>query len=297
MISVAIIMTVFNRVDKTKKCIDSILKENIKNEFCFSFYITNDGSNDGTDKLLKDYQTNYKDINFNVFLGDGTLFWTKGMAVSYGEALKNKHDYYLWVNNDVTFKEGFLEALIKDEKTARDIVTLNIICGTVCSFDDGEWTYGGYKNLSKTNPYKRTKIFPNGDIQVCDCVNGNCLLIPFVTAQKLGNLDKRYAHAFGDFDYGYKLKANGGKAFVASGYVGYCNRNSLLNTWNDPSLKIVERIKKKNLPNGVPYKSHKLFLQKWFPKYWVYFLWRPYFRICITSLQNKLKVYANKRCN
>lgn len=287
-ISVAIVMTVFNRMEKTEKCINSILAENKDGKYKFSFFITNDGSTDNTDYMSKEYQKNYPDVNFNVLYGTGNLYWNKGMFLAYGAALHTKVDYYLWVNNDVIFASGFLEGLLIDSAEAKKSNKLSLICGAVSFMDSNEWSYGGAKNLSKTNPYKRKKIIPNGSIQECDCINGNCLLIPYETGIYVGNLDERYEHGFGDFDYGYKLKSCGGQPYVASKYVGCCNRNSIKGTWIDPSVPFVDRIKKKNRPTGQPYKSHKIFLKKWFPKMWLYYLWKPYIRIAITSLKYKV---------
>lgn len=288
-ISIAVIMTVFNRMEKTQKCIESILTENTSGQYIFSFFITNDGSTDGTEELIERYQADNIATSFIVLQGNGNLFWNRGMYLAYGAALKTTPDYYLWVNNDVVFKTGFLKGIISDVADAKKRSHLTLICGSVCNNDNDEWSYGGVRNLSKSNPYKREKVIPNGSIQECDCINGNCLLIPYETAVCVGNLDERYEHGFGDFDYGYKLKALGGKTFVSSDYVGRCDRNSSKGTWTDPSIPFIERIKKKNRPNGQPYKSHKIFLKKWFPQRWLYYLWKPYVRIAFTSLQYKLK--------
>lgn len=262
-ISIAVIMTVFNRMEKTCKCIDSILAENIDDRYIFSFFIMNDGSTDGTNEMIKEYQVNSSDVIFNVLQGNGDLFWNKGMFRAYGSALNTQPDFYLWVNNDVIFKPGFLTGLLNDVKEAKMQSKMTLICGAVCSTDTNEWSYGGTKNLSTVNPYKRMELIPNGSIQECDCINGNCLLIPYETGVCVGNLDERYEHGFGDFDYGYKLKAQG-EAFVASAYVGCCDRNSMKGTWNDPSVPFMERIRKKSRPNGQPYKSHKLYLKNGF---------------------------------
>lgn len=286
--SVAVVMTVFNRIEKTSKCIDSLLAENANDKFRFSFYITNDGSNDNTSEVLAQYQAQFPEVSFSVLNGSGNLFWNKGMFLAYGEALKSNVDYYLWVNNDVIFRKGFLEKIINDANAAKKQSKLIMICGSVSKMGSNEWSYGGVKNLSTINPYKRQTVIPNGAIQECDCVNGNCLLIPYETAVCIGNLEERYEHGFGDFDYGYKLKSQGGKNFVASEYVGYCDRNSDVGTWKDPSVPFMMRIKKKNRPNGQPYKSHKLFLKKWFPKRWLYYLWKPYIGIAVSSLKYRI---------
>ena len=288
-IAIAVVMTVFNRMEKTRKCLDSIIAENKQNQYKLSFYIMNDGCTDGTEDMLALYKEENSDIEFTILRGDGKLFWNRGMYVAYGEALYAEPDYYLWVNNDVVFKQGFLSGLLADAENASKQSKLNVICGSVCYTGIDKWSYGGTNNLSKTNPYKRKRILPNGSIQKCDCINGNCLLIPYATGICIGNLDKRYEHGFGDFDYGYRVEEQGGTLYVAADYVGFCDRNSLKGSWRDQSVPFSERIKKKNSPTGQPYKSHKIFLLKWFPKFWLYYLWKPYVIIAITSLQYKMK--------
>ena len=87
-VSVAVIMTVYNRKKKTKKCITSILEDVSKDSIGIDFYITNDGSTDGTLEMIEDLKNTYNN-KFIVINGTGNLFWNKGMYLSYGEALKS----------------------------------------------------------------------------------------------------------------------------------------------------------------------------------------------------------------
>lgn len=159
--SVAVVMTVFNRIEKTSKCIDSLLAENTNDEFHFSFYITNDGSTDNTSEVLAQYQARFPEVSFSILNGSGNLFWNKGMFLAYGKALKSNVDYYLWVNNDVVFRKGFLEKIINDAKVAKEQSKLIMICGSVSKMGSNEWSYGGVKNLSNVNPYKRQIVIPS----------------------------------------------------------------------------------------------------------------------------------------
>lgn len=288
-ISIAVVMTVFNRKDKTDKCISSILKEIIDDSIKIDFYITDDCSTDGTDNLIQQYKINYPTNKFVVLEGTGKLFWNKGMHLSYGEALKNNYDFYLWVNNDVEFEKGFLSGLIKDYYEAQKQNNLVIICGPVRYKDKYEISYGGAINESAINPYKRRMVTPVGRIQECQCINGNCLLIPKETASLIGNVDERYEHGFGDFDYGYKLIECGGQPYSASNFVGICDRNSIIGSWKDSSLPLRKRIELKNRPTGQPLYSHKIFLKKWYPRLWVYYLIKPYVGIVSSSLINKIR--------
>lgn len=289
-ISIAVVLTVFNRKEQTEKCLLSVLRE-IKTDKSINidFYITNDKSTDATGELLNSFQKKYTNINFFVFEGTGNLYWNKGMHLAYGEALKSTYDFYLWVNNDVEFYEGFLHDLLKDYSTAKKNNMPVIICGSVSYRGRKEISYGGAVNYSKINPYKRTLLIPSGSVQECDCINANCLLIPWESALLVGNLEERYEHGFGDFDYGYRLIKAGGQPFVASNFVGKCDRNSLNGSWKDSSLPIKKRVALKNSPTGQPPYSHKLFLKKWFPAFWYYYWIKPYARIIISSIVYKVR--------
>lgn len=288
-LSIAVVMTVFNRKEKTEECISSILRETKKDKINIDFYITDDGSTDGTSEMLSFYEKRYPDSKFEVLQESGNLFWNKGMYKAYGESLKCKYDFYLWVNNDVAFDKGFLSILLNDYKAANKYQKEVLICGTVKFRDRDELSYGGAINHSKINPYKRTLLSPNGSVQRCDCINGNCVLIPYKTAMLLGNVDERYEHGFGDFDYGYKLIEVGGQPYVSSSFVGKCDRNSTVGSWKDTSLSVSKRFLLKNRPTGQPPYSHKIFLRKWFPSMWFYYWIKPYIGIISSSFIHRVR--------
>ena len=83
---IAIIMTVRNRKETTRKCIQSIIKAN-RSKNKLTFYITNDGSTDGTDIMLQEEKNKNQNYKFIITNGDGNLYWSGGMRISYGKAL------------------------------------------------------------------------------------------------------------------------------------------------------------------------------------------------------------------
>ena len=83
---IAIIMTVRNRKKVTKKGIESIITAN-KNKYDLYFYITDDGSTDGTDKMLEEIKEKNKKYTFIITKADGNQYWVGGMRISYGKAL------------------------------------------------------------------------------------------------------------------------------------------------------------------------------------------------------------------
>jgi len=293
--SIAVVMTVFNRSAKTKKCIESILKET-RNQICqIDFFITNDASTDDTVSVIEGLDKKVENSKFHIIDGTGSLFWNRGMYAAFGEALKFDYDYYLFVNNDVEFEDNFMTEILEDALKVSRENKIFAICGSCHYINSEKRSYGGARLLSKFNPYKRELLVPNGNVQKCDLINANCVLIPYDTAQAIGNFDSRYEHAIGDYDYGLRIKRQGGQCYIASGFVGACDRNSEKGTWKDPSLPIIERIRKKNQPNGLPWRSELIYLKKWFPFSWPYYFVRPYIVLIVTSLKyrvmNKLKKY------
>lgn len=273
--TVAVIMTVFNRLDKTKRCLNDleIALENIDH----TYFITNDGSTDGTTEYLKLLSDQSK---LEITNGNGQLFWNRGMYVSFEKALCEEYDYYLWVNNDTTFYPNMWRLLIEDLSTASKDNEIVVICGAVRS-EFGGVTYGG------TN--EKGIITPSGKITRCTHINGNCLLIPRSVASLIGNLDYRYEHGLGDFDYGQRIIAAGGVLYSSSDYVGTCEKNSINGTWKDVSLPIRVRIRKMKEKNGQPRESYKIYLRKWNKRTWLFYYYKPYIDICISRMKYLLK--------
>lgn len=94
---IAIIMTCFNRKEKTLKCLGSLLADSEHN---LQVYMVDDGSTDGTGDAVK---VSFPQVN--VIRGDGNLFWNRGMHMAFSKAVEVGYDFYLWVNDDVEFDE------------------------------------------------------------------------------------------------------------------------------------------------------------------------------------------------
>lgn len=70
-------------------------------------------------------------------------------------------------------------------------------------------------------------------------MNGNCTLIPGDVARKLGNLEPRFQHHYGDVDY--RARRAGFSIHVAPGFLGTCSGNSINGTWRDRSISVRRR--------------------------------------------------------
>lgn len=256
-ILVAIIFTCFNRKKQTLECLNHLYNQQNPSQYKLDFFICDDASTDGTSKAIREQ---YPDVH--LIESEGNLFWCKGMWRAMSKATETYHDYYLMVNDDVEFFDDIIDMLVQTHKS------VNCSCGVVgstISRVDGQVTYGGRKkvqyNLFGKGVGLRSNILitefarQDDELVQCDLTNWNCFLIDRTVVEKIGIIDSKYEHGLGDFDYSFRMGKSNIPIYIAPKPVGYCERNSTLNTWADNQLPARERIKKLFGPKGYPYRS------------------------------------------
>ena len=188
-VAIAVIMTVHNRRDTTKECLQKVFEQKGVDEITLDVYMTDDGCTDGTAEMVK------KDFpSVNVVKGDGTLFWNRGMYVAWEEAAKNGYDFYVWLNNDTALYDNALYELYDSSFMTGH---KSIIVGEVKEIGQYRTSYGGYIGGKR--------IDPDGTLQEVDYFNGNIVWIPNSVYSRLGNLDYRFRHCHGDSDSNISL--------------------------------------------------------------------------------------------
>ncbi len=257
MIKILALATCYNRKDKTINAVKNLTEGNPSIDF--RFIIADDNSTDGTAAALSNFD------NVKVVFGDGNSYYTGGMRIAMGEALSQlggenakeggcvpMSDYVMLFNDDVEFYDGAIEGLIKKAEGGEVEADKMILVGPTCEADGTTLSYGGVKRKSNFRP-KFWKVKADQGLIEVDTFNANCVLIPTPLFLMTGNMDKKYNHSLGDFDYGYMLRKKGGKIYVSDEYVGICPFNSEEGTWNDTKLSRKERFKKKESIKGVPF--------------------------------------------
>lgn len=269
---VAVLMTCYNRAEATVKCIRS-LYDNNKN-IDFRFVVTDDNSSDDTRERLSELPCKIRMLS-----GNGNLFWNGGMRMSMSFALEyvDRLDYVLLVNDDVDFFNESIEKLIQRiEDTNADVVV-----GATCD-PNGRMSYGGVKKTSKffakfdlMNPLETAS-------EQCDTFNCNCVLMKADAFKTAGNLDSKYTHSMGDYDYGMTIRRLGMTVLSSLDYVGQCSDNDVKGSWRDSSLPRFKRLKLKEGAKGLPFSDWFHFVNKnyGFPSA-VYHSVTPYIRILI----------------
>lgn len=271
--NVQVILTCFNRCEKTSQCVLSLIKGN--SAIKFKFIIVDDMSTDDTCKQLKKINDKYN--NIDIIKGNGNLFYSRGMRKGM-IWLNDKgivSDYVLLINDDVHFFDLAIERLIEQSKVKSDAVIIGVTCD-----NDGNLTYGGVRY--KKNSIKYETFGCDKSNERCNTFNANCVLIPWDIYKKCKPMDGHYSHSAGDFDYGFDLYRHGAIMYTSNSYVGICDRNALEGTWMDKNLSRRERIKKKESPKGIPFRDWFYFLHKNFglSKALIHCL-TPYIRIII----------------
>lgn len=248
MIRILGLMTCYNRKEKTVRALNNLVQGNP--EIDFSFIIADDGSTDGTFEELK------KIANVIVLRGDGSLFYSGGMRLAIGEAKKveKQYDYCLLFNDDVDFKKSAIETLCKKDDS--------VIWVGPTSDEKGILSYGGVIKTSKWRPKTEIIMADSVDGKNCDTFNANCVLIPWEIFKQLDNIDGRFTHSMGDFDYGFSAREKGFIIKVSDEFVGECPDNPVGVSWRNATLSIGERVRRKESPKGLPTKEWFYYLKK-----------------------------------
>lgn len=227
--NIAVLITVFNRKERTLKCL-SLLYEQAKNiaDFNIEVFLTNDGCTDGTPEAVGEQFPAVHIVN-----GDGNLFWNHGMIEAWKAAVPYNPDFYLWLNDDVELYPDAIERLMCESTMHKHHA---IIGGSMCSsFDNKLVSYGGRVSRHKL-------IQDVSKPQRCNTLSGNLVLIPRYVYNRIGMNDSYYRHSMGDLDYTLTANENGIEVWIARGFFGVCNREDKIQGWADPNRSLYSRI-------------------------------------------------------
>lgn len=254
---IAGLLTCYNRASKTEACLKRLQQILSKIDTVELFlFITNDGSTDGTQKMLEEYQTV---LNITIIKGDGNMFWSGGMRAAWNKALELEFfDGFLWINDDTCLKDSIFDEIIASQAYCmRQFKQCCISVGATAANEGGKLTYSGMKN--------RQKIVPTDTFQLCEMSNGNIVYIPMEVVRKIGIIDKFYKHGIGDIDYTYTAYKKGIPIVLMRGYCGYCENDHNSKYGILCNKTILERYKYVMSPLGFQMREYIYFNKKFWP--------------------------------
>lgn len=234
--TIAILITVYNRKEKTLNCIRSIYEQNGLEDYCVDIFIVDGGSTDGTPDAIK---SQFPEVHVSIHDG---LYWNRGMYTAWEEAAKsNNYDFYLWLNDDTFLIDECIAEMLKNSLEYEERA---IIVASIRSRFEKRSTYGGH------SLFNHSVITPNGELQECATMNGNCVLVPLAVYKVCGNLDWTFRHAIGDLDYGYRARKAGFRIYTTKKWLGYCESNPHLPLWARKSVPLMKRWRNLYSPLG-----------------------------------------------
>lgn len=277
---IAVLITCYNRKEKTIACLKSLFEAQkfFDKNLEINVYLTDDASTDGTSEAVRNTFS-----QVNILKGTGSLFWAGGMRNSWNEALKHKYDGFLLLNDDTFLSNNVFEDISNTEEySLKKYNRKGIYIGSTRDLDTGNLTYGGAILINKFL-LKYKKILPSGKPQPCDLGNANIMYVPNEVVNEIGILHENYQHGVADYDYTLSANKKDIPVLITPNFCGLCendNRNKY-ETFNNKPFK--GRIKYLYAPTGLAFKDNLLFMKRNF-----------YYRLPFVFITGWLKVIFPK---
>lgn len=199
---VSIVIPVFNKVEYTKQCIDSLYSTLGLPGNDIEIIIVDNNSTDETKSYLKTLPDCFKVITNNVNLGCGKAM-NQGAKIARGK-------YLVFLNNDTIALPGWLEELINVIETEKNVGMV----GCKLLFPDGTIQHAGVtidRNLTVAHIYYTFPgDFPDANkFRDYPAVTGACILMKKELFLDVGCYDENYMNSHLDIDLCLKVREKG----------------------------------------------------------------------------------------
>lgn len=256
-LKIAALASSFNRLQKTKTFLTSLLSQAIPENHLLDVYLLDDNSPDGTAAYVRENFPSVQVIN-----GNGNLFWAGSMRTLWEHVNQvNTYDIFLLLNDDVELFEGAIDKLISAYKKLDQSPA--VIVGTVRGESESDITYGGRKLTNRITGDSDIVKPDETELKECELGNANIMLIDKKTVDKIGILST-FTHGVADYDYTMRAIEAGIKVWVAPGFYGYCE-NDHGKPWLSANHTLKERIAYLYSPKGLAYKEYLQYIKLHFP--------------------------------
>ena len=256
---IAVLLTCFNRKEKTLNALNCVYKAYfmVKNSMNITIFLTDDGSSDGTGDAVR---KNFPEVN--VLQGNGELYWSGGMRNSWNAALKNNFDGYLLLNDDTMVFPTLFKILLTTNTYCLNQYSLpGIYIGSTKDSKTHKLTYGGSVFTNRFMGHSR-RLAPTNSIQDCELGNANIMFVSKNVVDKIGILSEVFTHGVADYDYTLMAVKKSIPVLIAPSFLGECsidNKNPYSTFHN---LSINERIKVLYSPLGLDFRSNLQYMKR-----------------------------------
>lgn len=252
----AVLLTVFNRRDKTLACLKDVYALSRPDGIGMDVFLVDGGSSDETPLAVAE---SFPDVDVEVCDG---LFWAGGMRRAWEMALASGKSYshFFLINDDTRIYPEALTSLLHLESSFPG----GIYVGATKDFETGDCSYGG-RRLLRPGHEKSVKCIPNGLMQRVQLGNANIMLVSHEAFARLGILCDAYTHGIADYDYTMSAVEADIPVVLATDYCGEC-RDDHGKSWRAQNSSLRERVKYLYSPKGLAYREYMFYVRKFFPK-------------------------------
>lgn len=260
--SIAVLLTVFNRKEKTLACLEALNRQDGQGAlFTTKTFVVDGGSTDGTEAAVR---AAYPEVE--ICRREG-LFWAGGMRSAWELALDcgTDFDFFLLVNDDTALFTDTIRKLTEAQAYALSQYGKEGICiGSTRAIGTNRFSYGGRK-LRRWGHSEASVLIPDDNCHLCELGNANIMLVSKAVCHCIGILSHRYTHGIADYDYTLRAVREGFPVLVVPGYCGECDDDHG-NNWAPASASLKQRIRYLKSPKGLAYKEYLYYIKEFFPK-------------------------------
>ena len=296
---VTCVMACHDRRELTLRCLASLRDQIPVAGLELRMLVVDDGSTDGTAAAIA---AEHPDVD--LVRGDGTWMWGGSMRRGIDVAIARGADALWLVNDDVEFHPEALVRLVDalDSNAARaasTVVPANPgptgsgrwpsvwVVGATADPATGRTSYSGWARTHRWRP--RVAMLAPGDRPVrCDFASFNCILVPATDYRRLGGIDRRFPHGYGDHDLSRRATRAGYPLVLVPGHVGWCAPNPQP-VWTDPTAALGTRIRDLHSPRNRPPRQAWRFATRHYGAHAPLLFARPYARVVAGALTSGIR--------
>lgn len=277
MTTVTAIVACHNRREKTLSCLAAFFSQELTAETQLSAVLADGGSTDGTPAAVGASYPKTKVIE-----GDNSLYWAGAMALAEAQAMVNKPDFLLWLNDDVVLDKDAVERLLQ---TFRSGSGACIVVGAVRDLTTGDLTYSGLVRRGR-HPLEFDLVHPHPRKPIpVHTFNGNVVLVASSIFALVGSIDAKLVHAAADLDYGLRAARRGIPSVLAPCTVGVCERDGTERPWLLPDMTVRQRFSALFAIKGLHPPSRARYLIRHGGMLWPVFWAAPYISATVSILR------------
>lgn len=270
MTRIAVLIATFNRAETTLLCLRSLFASELPEGVELRVFLVDGSSPDGTaERVRHDFP------HVNVFEVRNDSYWAQSMRHAWERAQEGQPEYILWLNDDVRLYSDALRGMV----LVSSAYGHRAIVAGATSDSEGRVTYSGYKIGPWYRRLHYVRLEPKFEVQECDAVNGNVVLIPSPVDVTVGGFPTGYVHGMADFAYTLKARRLGVTCVLAPGTAGTCSGNDIAGSWRDRRLGRSARLRLVMSAKGLPVLPWLRFCLSFGGVMWLAYFLKPYLEV------------------